>query len=65
MAKLMLQEVRKVSPKLFNNVGPNCYMNGGRCPEGKMCCGKTKEVCEHFKPENFDAWLEETHVTNN
>lgn len=64
MAKLMLQECRKVSPKLFNNVGPSCYTNHGLCPEGKMCCGHTKEVCEHFAPENFNQWMEETHVKN-
>lgn len=64
MANLMLQECRKVSPKLFNNVGPSCYTNHGICPEGKMCCGHTKEVCEHYAPENFNRWMEETNVKN-
>ena len=35
-------EVKKVAPILFKNAGPSCV--AGPCPEGKMCCGKLKEM---------------------
>lgn len=43
----MLKEVKKVYPILFKNAGPKCLT--GPCPEGKMTCGKIKEVREKFK----------------
>lgn len=46
----MLKQVREVCPTIFGDVGPGCYMDG-KCPEGKMCCGKAEEVklkfCEY------------------
>lgn len=42
----MLREVRKVAPLLFASAGPGCIR--GRCPEGKMTCGKAAEVREEF-----------------
>jgi len=42
MAKKMLKEVKKVSPDIFFNAGPECVRT--RCPEGKFSCGKATEV---------------------
>jgi thymidylate synthase (FAD) len=42
MAKLMLKAVRKVAPGIFFQAGPQCVRTV--CPEGKMSCGKAKEV---------------------
>lgn len=55
MADLMLEECRKVLPSIFNRVGPNCYINRGFCPEGKMGCGKRKEVIASYKPERTES----------
>lgn len=38
MAKLMLQEVKKVAPNIFKNSGAAC-ISLGYCPEGEMSCG--------------------------
>ena len=46
LATLMLAEVKKVAPHIFANMGPSCLC--GPCPEGKMSCGKMKEVREKF-----------------
>ena len=43
MARLMLIEVKKVAPILFAKSGPACVAEGF-CPEGKMSCGKMKEM---------------------
>lgn len=43
----MLRIVRKEAPTLFENIGPKCLKS--ECPEGKMTCGKIKEVREVFK----------------
>ena len=40
----MLQQVREVAPNLFRKAGPPCLY--GPCPEGKMSCGRAKEVRE-------------------
>ena len=42
VATQMLRLVIDVSPNLFKNAGPKCLE--GRCPEGKMTCGKMEEV---------------------
>ena len=42
LAYLMLCEVKKVAPLLFTKAGPPCV--SGACPEGKMSCGKAKEI---------------------
>ena len=42
LAIKMLKICREVAPSLFSGAGPKCL--DGNCPEGKMCCGKTKEV---------------------
>lgn len=46
MAEQMVHEVKKVAPILFKNAGPRCV--AGPCPEGKMCCGKLKEMRELY-----------------
>ncbi len=47
IANQMLKLVYEVAPNLFKNAGPSCL--GGFCPEGKMSCGKAKEVKEFYK----------------
>lgn len=38
LATLMLKDVKKVAPVIFENAGPNCLRTS--CPEGKYSCGK-------------------------
>ncbi len=38
LAILMLKDVKKVAPVIFENSGPNCLRTP--CPEGKYSCGK-------------------------
>lgn len=47
VANQMLALVKEVSPELFKKAGPPCL--NGACPEGKMTCGKAKEVREFYK----------------
>ena len=47
LARQMLLLCREVAPNLFKNAGPSCLTGG--CPEGKMTCGKIKEVREYYK----------------
>ncbi len=42
MAFDMLLRVKEVAPLLFKGAGPGCV--SGECGEGKMSCGKSKEV---------------------
>ena len=53
VADQMLALVSKVAPNIFKTAGPPCLTGG--CPEGKMSCGKLKEVREKYKNmrENF------------
>jgi len=44
----MLKQVRKTAPVLFRKSGPACYSTG-KCPEGKMTCGKAAEVKKYFR----------------
>lgn len=46
VANQMLKLCTEVSPALFKKAGPPCVR--GNCTEGKMSCGKTKEVREFF-----------------
>lgn len=46
LATEMLRLVKEVAPSLFKYCGPGCV--NGPCPEGKMTCGKIKEVREKF-----------------
>jgi len=46
VAVQMLCLVRKAAPALFKEAGPPCVR--GACTEGKMTCGKAREVREFF-----------------
>ena len=41
MADEMLRLAQEASPFIFRNAGPPC-LSRGRCPEGKMSCGKPR-----------------------
>ncbi|MBQ3200372.1 MAG: FAD-dependent thymidylate synthase, partial [Clostridia bacterium] len=42
LAWCMLGLVKREAPQLFKNAGPSCIK--GSCPEGKMSCGRLKEM---------------------
>ena len=46
LADMMLAEVYKVAPNIFKKAGPSCV--AGKCPEGKMTCGKIVEMREYY-----------------
>ncbi len=46
LAEEMYKLCVAAAPHLFRKAGPKCV--GGACPEGKMTCGKAKEVREHY-----------------
>ena len=48
VADEMLRLCCEVAPNVFKNAGPSCVMTG-RCPEGKMSCGKMKQVREEYE----------------
>lgn len=43
----LLRLLRGKCPKLFLHYGPSCFVTG-KCPEGRLSCGKQHEVCEFF-----------------
>lgn len=43
----MLKLLREACPRLFGRFGPSCYVTGS-CPEGRLSCGKLREVAERF-----------------
>lgn len=47
VADMMLKEVCAVAPNLFKKAGPSCV--AGACPEGKMTCGRSKEMREFYE----------------
>lgn len=47
IANQMLALVCEVAPNLFKNAGPSCL--NGPCPEGKMSCGRAKEMKEYYR----------------
>lgn len=47
VANQMLALVTEVAPNIFKKAGPPCL--NGACPEGKMTCGKAKEIREFYK----------------
>lgn len=47
VANEMLRLCLETAPNIFRYAGPSCVAEG-KCPEGKMTCGKMKEVCEYF-----------------
>ncbi len=46
VAEQMLKLCLEVAPNLFKRCGPPCL--NGSCPEGKMTCGRQKEVRERY-----------------
>lgn len=49
LATQMLELVKAVCPTVFRYAGPPCVKGG--CPEGKMTCGKAKEMKARFLGE--------------
>ena len=47
LATEALRVLRQAHPVLFSLYGPTCFMTG-KCPEGKMCCGKKAEMARKF-----------------
>ena len=45
----LLRQLRAKSPALFSLFGPSCYVLG-KCPEGRLSCGKQAEMKEQFSP---------------
>jgi flavin-dependent thymidylate synthase len=48
IADRMLKLVIKAAPLTFRKAGPSCFLLG-RCPEGKLTCGKFDEVVSRYK----------------
>ncbi len=49
LAEQMLFQVKEVCPTIFKYAGPPCVK--GRCPEGKMTCGKAAEMKKKYLGE--------------
>jgi len=47
LANNMLRKVLEVAPVLFSKAGPSCI--AGECPEGKLSCGKMREVVVEYE----------------
>ena len=47
VADEMLRLCYEAAPNVFKNAGPSCVMTG-KCPEGKMSCGKIIQVKEMY-----------------
>lgn len=47
VANEMLRLCLSVAPNIFSHAGPSCVAEG-KCPEGKMSCGKMKEIKDYF-----------------
>ena len=48
VAEQMYKLVYEVAPTLFGHAGPNCVLTG-KCPEGKMTCGKINEMKDKYQ----------------
>lgn len=46
----LLQMLRAESPEVFARFGPSCYVTG-KCPEGRLSCGKITEMQQFFEPK--------------
>ena len=46
-AKALVIKLREKSSVLFSFYGPTCY-SIGKCPEGRMSCGKMNEIKEEY-----------------
>lgn len=47
LAEQMFALCAEVAPHIFRNAGPSCV--NGACPEGKMSCGKAKQMRERYR----------------
>lgn len=47
VADQMLMLVREVCPSIFKGAGPKC-VRLGKCPEGKMTCGKFEKIKKRY-----------------
>lgn len=47
VAEMMLEQAKSKCPSLFDGIGPKCVQLG-RCPEGKMSCGRFAEKMSEF-----------------
>lgn len=43
----LLRALRKEAPEIFSQFGPSCFV-AGKCPEGRLTCGKFAEITEKF-----------------
>ena len=48
----LLWQLRAQCPGVFNYFGPSCFVTG-KCPEGRLSCGKAAGIKEQFSAENF------------
>ena len=51
VANEMLKLCKEVAPHLFANAGPSCIVLG-KCPEGRMSCGKYNEMIRRYRDES-------------
>jgi len=51
VADEMLRLCKQTAPNVFKNAGPSCVASG-KCPEGKMSCGKMKNVMKRYEEMN-------------
>ena len=54
LANEMLRLCKGVAPQIFKYAGPSCVMLG-RCPEGKMSCGKANEMKEKYRTKEINT----------
>ncbi len=54
LAKEMYRLVYAVAPTLFEKAGPSCVATG-KCPEGKMTCGRMREIRAEYAALKEDA----------
>ena len=47
LATELLFLLRRDNPLLFTRFGPSCVVEG-KCPEGRMCCGRMEEMRQKF-----------------
>ena len=57
LASQMLDLCRDAAPALFRSAGPGCV--AGPCPEGKMSCGKAREMRARFGAKNVENSADE------
>jgi len=48
VANEMLKLCLQTAPHIFKYAGPSC-VSSGKCPEGKMSCGKSSEIKKYFE----------------